>query len=261
MINVVKSQTIQSFIENMQPMMPIMPLIHTTGSINFSKTLESKELSTKIDLKYYGESLLYLFYGKPGYNPLPNTLNTSSYAFRPICIILNDNTSIDIKRIMTLDSGAFIKDMFKDFYPGGVSKENFEIEPTITSASKLVRAFFGSNDSYFSGTPKTDVDISPINFIAQIYKSIISNSLPSVMDCRRSCIEIQVKEKIPLNAETVRAVALPLEFISEPEWREVIISEWQADVIPYNIYMDRPMQDVHLITDLVRKYLKENGGM
>lgn len=255
------SYNIQSFIENLQPLMPLMPLIHTTGSINFSKTLEDKELFTKIDLKYYGESLLYLFYGKPAYNPLPNVLNTSSYAFRPVCIVLNSNINIDIKRIMTLDSGAFIKDMFKEFYPSGINKENFEIEPNIISASKLVRAFFGSNDAYFSGIPKADIDISPINFIAQIYKAIISNSLPTVMDCRRSCVEIQVKNKIPLNAETVKAVALPSEFIAEPEWQEVIIGEWQADVIPYHIYMDRPMQDTHLITDLVRAYLEKNGGI
>lgn len=236
-----------------------LPASHTMSSVQFFNAYGTdRELKTS-HCEVYDEQLLYLFYGRPAYRPDNSSLSTSNPSFRPISLLFKPESIGAIERIMPIDSGAFAKGLYKNHCPNGLDKQHFEISGDIDSAARLVDAFFGSNKNYYLGKLKSNLSFDPTNLVAQSYHSIVSVTGQTEFDDRRATIEIQSSNCLPLGEDTLQAIALPEDFLENEALFETITLDWKADIIPYDIYHDRPVHDVREVMSKVKSYLTGKG--
>lgn len=238
---------------------PILPVMHTTSADLFLKEiLASKELKATL-CKKYNEDLLYTYYGRPAYKPFGKVLHTSLPSVRPICFVIRSDVVRDIKRVVPLDSGALIDGAFNAHITPAMTKECFEIGDTVDKAAEFVGGFFGSNKRYYFGQLRDGLIIASTDLLAQAYQSIVSSSGASSIDDRKASIEIQLTGKISLNSASVLAVALPESFLDDPEIDDFLRNYCKADIVPYDIYSDRPSGDVREVLARVKDYLADKG--
>lgn len=252
--------SLQPIIDNTEPATPLLPLTHSTGAVNFFEIIGCGSILAS-NCKIYEEELLYLFYGRPAYRPESKILSTSDEGFRPVSILLHPDIETSIARVVPIDTGAFSKGLFDSHCPKAIRKEHFEINSGVDAASRHVQAFFGDNESYYLSRLRKNLSLESTQLVAKAYTSIQSNSGQTKTDDRRSTIEVHVSADIPLSKATVMAVALPKSFLENDQLRALIVDKWQADVIKYDIYHDRPVHDVREIMSKVKDYLVQKSFM
>jgi hypothetical protein len=238
--------------------MPFLPLTHVTRPDIFMELVESQTL-TITKCKVYEEELLYFFYGRPAYRPFRGVQSTSQPGFRPVCILLNPDAIADITRMVPFDSGAFSKELYSQHIPPYMNLTNFEFHGGIEQAAKFVAAFFGTNLAYYLGRIRTDLKLSPTDFIGHAYSSILCDRSVTNFDDRRGTIEIHSSKNVLLTRESVKAVSLPYEFLEDFKLRSRLLNDWECDVIPYDVYHDQPTHDIREVTSRVKDYLVKEG--
>jgi hypothetical protein len=208
----------------------------------------------------YHEHLLYFFYGRPAYRPYGNVLSTSQASFRPICLIFHSKAISEIIRTMPLDSGAFHGGLFSRYLSPKMTRENFEIHGGCDGAARFVSAFFGTNRNYYLGRIRANLSLRSTDLVAQTYCSIVSDSGITEVDDRRSTIELQISIPVNISSSNLAAIAIPEAFLEDDdELARIINEEWQADIIEYDIYADRPKADVREVMSRVKDYLTRKG--
>lgn len=250
--------------EQAAPCKPLLPLTHVTGAMTFIKIIsQNSETSTLLATKcgVYNEAILYMFYGRPAYRPFPGVLSTSLPEFRPICFLIRPEAAIKIARVVAFDSGAFANNLYERHHGTQTKLTDFEVGNSVEDAARLVSTFFGSNHAYYLGRPRKNVQLSPTDFGPHTYYAIISDMGKTKIDGRKATIEIQHSENIPLNKETVMAVALPTDFLENDEVRERL-AEWECyeeNIINYDIYHDEPDSDMREIRVRVIEFMRLKG--
>jgi len=255
------------FVLESPPKYPALPLVHTTEAYYFRDVIERGELEPSICKVFKGEKLLYLYYGRPAYRVgreiNPNTLN----AFFPVCFLLVPECIKTAKRVFPFDSGAFDANLFSEYLHGEMGFKNFIIDPHPSSPGKIpipetpariISAFFGENDMYYSGVVKNSLDLAPFQFEAQSLHEIMRAIGKKNFDDRCSSIEIQIETPIALSTDTLIAVILPTVFMEQRDAVERI-SEWKAKVLTYGTCRSTPSHYTVLILDIARKFLLDEG--
>ncbi|NFV78583.1 hypothetical protein [Magnetospirillum aberrantis] len=251
------SQDFAAFVDLAEPTDPPLPLTHTTDLYRFRSILETRTLQPR-PCKVFGESLLYLFYGRPAYRPNQRVGNTSQNAYRPVCLLLGPSTAPPPRRAYPFDSGAFAGCVFERHMHNDMELSSFELFPLPDSARKVVSTFFGDNRAYYHGQARPDPRLPNFQFEAQSYHSLVADKAETPYDGRRGSVELQMSDEIKLMRQTVLAVALPNDFCDEAAILETIVKDWGADLLPYPSYHASPAEDVRGIFDVVAEYLKRN---
>lgn len=240
-----------------EPSLKPLPLLHTCQAYGFRNIAEqSRLLTTPCDV--FPDDLIYFFYGRPAYRTSLDHSAIRHPAFMPIVIMLGTDAVRTPKRIAPFDTGAFSAKMFDRFMHPKMCCDDFLLDPKMDMPSKLVSKFFGTNEKYYHSDP-ISIDISPIQFEAISYYSLISDQSKALYDDRKESIEIQTDNDITLSPDNVKLVILPLAFMDVPTIRRAIINEWKADYLTYTIHRGDPNEYIGLLYQKVEDYLSKNG--
>lgn len=234
-----------------------LPLFHSCDGFTFRKILESKKLLPSKCVVFKNEKLLYLFYGRPAYknsDPLSHKLGH----LLPTAFILKNSIGIGGKRIAPFDTGAFKRGLFEKYMHPKMQIEDFLLSPGVDGIRKTISYFFGSNEKYYIGEPKSELNCDSMDFEIRAYHSLINGVVPEEADDRKASIEIQLDHEICLSKDTVQAVICPKEFERSNIFKRVVKDELNAEVITYLSY-SLPSNSYHaLVLNLVQEYLKSS---
>lgn len=203
-----------------------LPLIHITDSYSFITILSPKRLEPQ-HCDVFEEPLTYLFYGRPAYRTKHQGDNFLS-ANLPVAMVFHPGIlSSTIKRVFPFDSGAFKLNLYSNFFHRRSGMSDFELEGDIENAKKIVGYFYRSNEEYFHGGSRKNVDIPPFQFEAEGIFELARISAGARSDgtfkpdLRSSSIEIQTSEPIDIS-DSLLCLIIPQIFLDEKNTKQFI---------------------------------------
>ena len=201
-----------------------LPLLHSSRCEHFGSIAESNALSPIMCDKFH-EPLVYLFYGRPAYRSRRGNQFDTNIQYCPICFVFKTNrVPSSPVRVYPFDSGAAIEGRF-DPPIQSANTPKFALHPSIDVIRKFTSIFFESNGDYFIGNARKEHIIPPSQEQAAQYYQLISANGLLPHDDRRSAIEVQYRDSIPLK-DTLWAVVLPTSFLMDVGIRHKIVAEW-----------------------------------
>lgn len=232
-------------------------LVHSTDAYRLRDMVDDGEVIPQTCDVFPDEKLTYLFYGRPAYRVNANEKPAGLQHFLPICLIFKPEWTPLIKRVFPFDSGAFENGMYEAFLHKGMKLDDFELEPDLRSAGKLISLFFQSPGAYMSARAKPSLDLDPEEFEAHSYMALLNAKGSNSVDCRSSSIEIQVSDPIDLHS-SLEAVILPSSFSNGNIGSK--IRALGVLTLPYNTYdHSKPIEYMSSIMDICLRYYVEQG--
>jgi hypothetical protein len=222
---------LDNFIRQQTPVVPPLPLVHTTRAYALDEIVGGNTLDPR-ECDVFKEQLTYLFYGRPAYRAKEG--NNARLEFEwPIVFIFDPKKIPAIHRLFPFDTGAFALEFYRDFFSKESRIEDFQLDPSLDTATKLVGALYLNNEEYYLGETRKNVDIPHRQFEIQgIYELARlpglqgARSMWQTRDERSSAIEIQIGQPLSL-AETLVAVILPKPYMEDPEIKDAL-ARWQV---------------------------------
>ena len=240
--------------------------MHYTHSTCFENFCDIFSLSTpKLTPKYctrFKEDLIYLFYGVPSYRVADYKKVVTNDELLPVCFVLDLSGFTQIDKIYPFDSGAFIEKRYNTYISDTREIGDFCLGTDPDIPKSVVEIFFGSNKNYYIGNYIHGLDIGIREFYVKNYYELISatGKSKSGLDKRKMSIEIQTKKKIVLDKNTVRAVALPLNAMDDPEIKKAINKTWNTVPLTYHTHhLGAPGNYNDVIWEKVFIFLEEEG--
>jgi hypothetical protein len=232
-----------------------LPLIHTSrcehlAAIAATHTLEPRECTV------FSESLTYLFYGRPAYRSRVGSQFGEPIALCPVCFVFKPRTvSRTLHRVFPCDTGAVASDRFAPEIPAS-DLAALELAPEIESARRAVSLFFEHNGAYFAGRVMAGRSFVGGSVAARFY-DLLQRPGPADYDDRKSAIEVQVNQAVPLSGQLL-FVVLPKEFLEEAPVRDAIINIWNCDPVTYpTFHGDAPAAYYAVVRQEVAKRFTE----
>lgn len=237
-----------------------MHLMHSTSVATGAAILVAGELRTRPCTEYVGEDLLYLFYGRPAFKPLPGLLPSGIDEHLPMCLILDPSLLNDAIRILPFDSGGYSR--YSAHIGADLLRPDFELGPGREVPMRLVRAFFETNRNYYHQTPTAEETSIPLRHrAARAFARLARDTALADDDDRRSTIEIQITRAVPL-ARALKAVVAPPVLLSDEEVASVLDLMPEVRRITYNTYgRQQPSAYVGSLYDHVARFLVSEGVM
>jgi hypothetical protein len=234
---------------------PLMPFFHSCDGYHLKSILLTEQLATKECPVFNKEKLLYLFYGRPAYKNSIQESSSSNF-YLPVCFILDGNyLPKSIKRVFPFDTGAFNSGLYDNHLHHHMTMEQFLMTPDTTSITKTISYFFDTNENYYKGEPKSDIDYDILNFPIEAYRNLISAAQLGKADDRKASVEIQLADNLPLNGDIVKAVVMPACFTTSPLVKNIVIDKWQVDILPYKSFgSTKPDHYYSQILNLVEEF-------
>ena len=232
---------------------PILPVLHTTTAFYLAEMVNTGYMIPGPCRVFTGENLLYFYYGKPTYR---DELSESAIvAEAPVCIILSSDIISKSKRIFPFDSGAF--DRYRRFLPRAAGLAHFELSSSRDEPSRIISAFFETNDRYLDGIARQDRVIAADQFEAAALYELYRYKGSGEFDDRGWTIELQVPEDVELRTPSVLALIMP-NALAETELHRAIVDQWRIEPILYPLSGRwRPKEFHSQIEALARKSLRD----
>lgn len=187
------------------PPLPL-PFFHSCDAESLQGILKKGYLRPNPCTEYNNEKLLYLYYGKPAYKSSEKSNSRLDFLL-PVVFFINYDAVRAIKRAMAFDSGAW--HLYKPYVHKSMKREEFELTPEKESLIKMVEFFYGSNELYFVGDPKTSLEYDSFHHQIKVVHSVIKGDQKMELDDRKGAFEVQLAYPIPLNKNTIEAIILP----------------------------------------------------
>ena len=211
-----------------------LPLIHTSRCEFLSNIAATHSLEPQ-PCGVFHESLIYMFYGRPAYRSSRSGMAGEPIALCPVCFVFKPRTvSQVVHRMYPCDTGAVAADRFNPEIRAS-DLAQLALDPQIDSARRLVSLLFERNRDYFVGKVVQARAFTPGSVEARFYALLVRDG-PVGYDDRKSAIEVQVNQAIPLR-EQLLFVVLPREFLEEAAIRDAIINVWNCDPVLYATFM------------------------
>ncbi len=258
-----KNEEFLKFIQAAKDFESLSPLsfIHTTDLFRLGEIEETGELRPQSVDKYFKDSVLYFFYGRPSYRVHPEIQKTRISSFAPICFIFKPSSPIAMRRSYPFDSGAFIDGRMDMVMHRDFSVEDFEIEPNENGPKKIISTFYGSNQNYMgcfpSDGPNNELLAQNRLHRVEAYNEIIRFIRNDGNDERVHSIEMQTTESVPLKGNII-AVVVPARFFNDIQ-KKKLEDEWGCIVVCYHMQsVFTPSDLMSLIFDKVINVLVQN---
>jgi hypothetical protein len=222
---------LNSFIQNHSPSPGYLPLVHVTRAYAFAEILSGEALQPR-QCPVFNEKLTYLFYGRPAYRAKDGNNVRLQFEW-PIVFLFDPHKISSIKRVFPFDTGAFELELYNQFFAKESQKEDFELEPSLSSATKLVSAFYLDQHEYYLGRTRKNVELPDFEFeahgiheLAQLPGAQGETSIHRPRDERSSAIEIQLGKALQFS-DALLAVVLPLPYMSNKQVQEAL-TRWKV---------------------------------
>lgn len=238
-----------------------LPLLHSCDGYGFRSILESERLEPAM-CKIFKEKYLYAYYGIPSYR---KSLEEASknMAFFPICFILNHRNIPDLDRLHPFDTGAFFKipEIKNEYFHPKMELADFELDPSIRNAVRVVEKFYSTNKKYIENNPSVSTsEFGETEFEARSYSSLISNEANTRYDNRVSTIEMIYKQFIPLNKDSLLQVIIPNSFLDDSFVRDKLIRAFDIDEpLTYYTLKGNPVENFGSIYNEYRKFAESKS--
>lgn len=185
----------------------------------------------------YGADLLYLFYGRPAFKPLPGVAPNSLTETAPVCLVLDPALIADAVRILPFDSGGFAR--YGAQIGPGLGLRDFELEPKAETPLKLVGAFYETTHRYYHQAHRQDLVIPLSEREAAAYGRLIADGSIADDDDRRGTIEIQLAGPVFLKG-ALKALIAPAVLLDDPAVSAALASCPDAVPLDYRTYGRMP---------------------
>ncbi|MBF8271006.1 MAG: hypothetical protein HW380_111 [Magnetococcales bacterium] len=212
--------TFKDYVKSMdslgKPLPTPMPLTHVTGSKSFEKILNDGHLMPQT-CSFLGQNLVYCFYGRAAYRPIPEGLKKKKHAqpsHLPACILLDGDKLPKRSGQYPFDSGAFLSKRFKGLLlgstGGGVETlKPYELHDDPGCPGRCVFAFYENNDDYFHEQPRDQLIKESTCGEVSNYHDMLKTRISNHIDDRAMTFEIRFDQPIPLDDKTVIKIVLP----------------------------------------------------
>lgn len=233
-----------------------MHLMHSTAAGRGAQIIVQGELRTRRCTEYH-QDLVYLFYGRPAYKPLPGVVASGIDEHLPMCLVIDPALLDDAIRILPFDSGGYGR------YAGHIGpllqRPDFELGPGRETPMRLGRAFYQTNRNYYIQSPTADHAAIPMSQGAARAYARLTRDVSLGDDDRHSSIEIQIPRNVPL-AAALKAVVGPPTLLSDPEVTAALASMPTVARVPYNTFgSQQPSAYTALLYDKVSDFLVLQG--
>ena len=190
-----------------QPPLPV----HSTIGARFHDILNVGCIKATECNVFQGETLSYLFIGRPSYKP-PDKKTQMKTWLAPVVFILRGLEGLPIKRIFPLDTGAFSNKRLPE-YLTVFQRDMFHLGTDPAQIGRVIASFYETSDRYMSGENlkieeiKKRVSIDIRHAAIEALVSLFGERSIDDIDDRGRNIEVQVEGDIPLEGHLVGVVA------------------------------------------------------
>ncbi|MBX3563597.1 MAG: hypothetical protein KF730_03365 [Sphingomonas sp.] len=195
--------SLSDFLDQFTPAGLPLGLVHCTPVIRGVQALNTGELRAE-NCPVYGESLVYLFYGRPAFKPLAGMAASSMAEHLPMCLVFDSSALASAERILPFDSGGFDR-----YAPstGTLNREAFELAGGADTPPRLVAAFYETNLNYYRQMPTVrPEDISNLYPEARAIARLANDETIQDDDDRRTTIEVQFSRGVALRDSLVAII-------------------------------------------------------
>lgn len=247
----------RNFVDKVASSTPRLPLVHSTDSFTLEDVLTDGELTPQSCPVFEGETLTYLFYGRPAFRPNADAEPTGLGHYLPICLIFKSDAVTDVKRVFPFDSGGFQSGIYGAFLHKKMRLGDFGLTADLSTPGRIITHFFGTVDGYLRGKAVAAADYDPAEFEAQSYHALISAKGANIGDDRGAAIEVQTTDNLSV-ATAVEAVVLPSTFVDGETGRK--LNALGIETLPYHVIdRMRPGEYISQIPSLCRDYYVRTG--
>ncbi|QXT34847.1 hypothetical protein KV697_13790 [Sphingomonas sanguinis] len=198
------------FLNGETPTRRSMSLMHCTPVLQGVRALDQGALRVRPCSNYGDRPMVYLFYGRPAFKPMPGMLPARMEEHLPMCLVLDAGLIGRAVRIVPFDSGGFAR-----YQPmvGPLARDRFELHPSPDLPRRIVGAFFETNANYFHQMPtREEIDISLLHPEARAIVRLSRDPALADDDDRRTTIEIQLEEDVVIESALKAIIGPPLLF-------------------------------------------------
>lgn len=213
----------KDFLADHEAKFDLLPVLHTTNSRTFRELLLAGSLRPQ-KCKVFSDEILYLFYGRPAYRTASGRVGFMAKFAAPVVFIFRPEvTSKKLREVYLFDTGAFERGMYSSFFDKNHSLGSLSMGDEIDSASRMVNAFYSSNEDYLRNISSKNPEIHPFDFTADGVYSIINSTQfespdsSNLRDERATSIEVQVIDEINLEGDDFLGIIVPSTFSTIPE--------------------------------------------
>jgi hypothetical protein len=240
---------------------PCLPLVHITSSNHFRTILATGEVKAVKECPVFKELLVYLFYGRPAFKvEVDNPEQRVVDEYLPTALILEPSVVSRIERIYPFDSGAFAGANYRGAHHKEAALADYELEPVIASAQKVVGAFFETNAKYFLGECVETCAANAFDHPeVHAHFALISGATGVQVDDRRYSVEIQTKEKLKLDPGLL-AIVVPHSWLNSETVQNFLKVHPKVTPLSYSRYVGLSVAHSHgAIFERVRDYFVQEG--
>lgn len=249
------------FVDRLPPSNQILGLTHITSSYLLRDVVATGRIEAYEPCDVLNEPVIYAFYGRAAFRGRNDFATTTLSSLFPSVLVLDPSKCPKPKYVFPFDSGAFVDGMMDSFLHPYMPLFDFVLTPEVTSAAKLIRAVFGTNENFLENKPQQDFSVPPSNFEAEAVKKIIlasSQGQTGGLDDRASTPEFVFSDPIMLR-ECVLAAVIPDTLAADADIGEAL----KRHSIPIYEYPwmsgSRPGENHFVIRNLIHGIYRDRG--
>jgi hypothetical protein len=258
----ITTMKLREFLQNKNvPNPKAFAMVHSTKTTNLVDILNNNKLLALPCNVFQGESLCYLFVGRPAYKYKADA--PATFWMLPSVFVIRFQKIPQVKRIFPFDSGAFHSRRLPD-YITAFPLSHFDAGSHPAEISKIISIFFKDEKSYWDRQPESVADfesryqLGPLAMEIYALLKLYSENSTAEFDDRAAAIEVQFPSDVPLSPADVLGVVVPEEMVREPMIRDALKSITQ-NVQTYPLFPLTPDAHFSLVYAEVRNIYKKFG--
>jgi hypothetical protein len=205
--------SLSEFLGGFAPTSRSLGLVHCAPAVHGVRMLAEGELRTRPCAEYGDRPMVYLFYGRPAYKPLPDMAASGIAEHLPMCLVLDPKLLGRAVRVVPFDSGGFAK---YGRLTDPLIRPAFELAPGRDMPQRIVSAFYETNLAYYQQLPiRREDDISLLHPEARAIARLAHDRTIMDDDDRCTTIEVQLEENVALT-DALKAIVGPPALMDEP---------------------------------------------
>ncbi len=221
----------RDFVATASPALPLLPLVRILPVSELIEIFTTGKIAAA-DRKIYKTKLCYFFYGKPAYQ-VEGHGNQRFVNNAAACIILKTAKMPKPTHVFPFDTGAYQDKRYASYLPRKHKIEDFELEPNLLSAQRLVTLFYENNHKYFRGQPSPSVTPSVLDYASQSYRDISRSEISTDFDERCSTCEFSFDADISVDRHSIEGIVLPDQAWDDANVKHQCQSVWNIKPIIY----------------------------
>ncbi len=247
-----------------------LPLVHTTAVFTAADILRGGKLETA-ECGVFGprKQLLYFFVLRPAYRSRRGADPSEQLSRFPFVFVMRPEVGDRPYHVFPFDTGAGAAGAFADKADPLVYLEDYQLDPELSAASRLIEWGFGTCEAYYDGQLRNGVldGVPDYDFVTRGYVDVarMGREGSNQHDTRASTVEVAVGHDVQLKDNVLLAI-VPDRFLeAQAGPNGEIINRLKDLNIPYKTYKWLPNtapDEYHAeIAKIARAWFRQEGWL